>query len=72
MVNPFVTLRDACTHSLADLRVYDDADKQSKAIPLRPGAKLRVIGAGHSRTATLSMYVALMKLGFKVTMSSIP
>lgn len=59
-------VRDAATHQLADLHVFDDLTKKANSIPWNLDSKgLKVIGAGYSRTATLSMYAAFMELGYK-------
>lgn len=59
------TIRDTFTNSLADVKVYQELFARSKATPPRQDAKIRVIGAGFSRTATLSMYTAMLDLGFR-------
>lgn len=67
-MNPFVTLRERALRSISDLKVYDDLVKRSRSMPTKPDAKLKVIGAGQPRTGTLSMYTAMLELGFKVRM----
>jgi hypothetical protein len=62
-------LRDLAADSLADAQVYRDLIDLSLAKKPKDDAKLRIIGAGFSRTATLSMYAALMELGYKVSIA---
>lgn len=66
MFNPFAAVRDALFNALGDFKVYDDLMAQSRAMPTKANAKLRVIGAGYPRTGTLSMYAAMHELGMKV------
>lgn len=57
--------RDFLTGSIADIQIYQDVMAKSRAIPSKPDAKIQVLGAGFSRTATLSMYSAMLELGYK-------
>lgn len=59
-------IREVAFPFLADVQIYRDLMESSVAMPTKPDAKLQVIGAGFSRTATLSMYAAFQQLGYKV------
>lgn len=61
----YIRARDRITHSPSDVQVYQELMDKPRAIPLDLHAKMQVIGAGFSRTATLSMYSAMLELGFK-------
>lgn len=52
--------------SLADIQIYQELMAKSRSRPPKADAKLQVIGAGFSKTATLSMYAAMLELGYKV------
>lgn len=64
--NPVEYAREVAFRRMADVKVYDDLTLKSKAIPAsKDGKGIKVIGAGWSRTATLSMYAAMMELNYK-------
>lgn len=64
-------VRDWLVNRVSDVRVYQDLMDQSRARPLKADAKLKVLGAGFSRTATLSMYAAMLELGYNVRITSL-
>lgn len=66
MVNPLARMRDSLVEQLGDTKAYGELMERTEELPMNVDAKLKVIGAGYSRTGTLSTYSAFLTLGMKV------
>lgn len=66
MANPLARMRDSLVEQLGDTKAYGELMERTEKLPMKADAKLKVIGAGYSRTGTLSTYSAFMTLGMKV------